>query len=208
MVRQDAEPLSQMALRLEKHVTGMRRTGSPAEILDAANAAADAIESSIAKGTGEDDRVALTTVKRFTFNAAADCWPGWSITGPDLDEATLLGALRLAQRHAALVESLALGGIQRGTSTWLIGAFELALGRLTEASLSFERAREYYAQAPAPGLALLTEGYQAILERLSAKGSPADAQHFEEVLSRIAAGGFEDGTEWIEQLRCAYAVFS
>ena len=52
--------------------------------------------------------------------------------------------------------------------------------------------------AKAPGLALLTEGYQVI-----ARGG----EDLESVCARIVAGGFEDGAEWVEQLRTALKVF-
>src|ERR1700742_3368684 len=121
--------LADLVLQLERHVNEVRRGGNPEEIIQAANAAADAIEQRAADCSSDERRAALIAVKRFTFNAAADCWPGWSITGPAVDERTLLAALQLAQRSAALVESLALGSVQEGTAVWMSGAFELALGR-------------------------------------------------------------------------------
>lgn len=54
---------------------------------------------------------------------------------------------------------LGLGPMQEGTGTWLVGAFELALGRHAQARDAFAQARESYLAANAPGLVLLTEGY-------------------------------------------------
>jgi hypothetical protein len=202
------ELLPDLVSELEKYVNDVRRTGSPAAILAAANAAADAIEQRVGVCLNDADRGALTAVKRFTFNAAADCWPGWSVTGPAVDASSLLAALQLARRSAELVESLALGSLQEGTATWLSGAFELALRRLTDASSSFARARQCYITAAAPGLALLMDGYLTIVQRLAANASQADAENFEQVCARIGAGGFEDGPAWIEQLRTALKVFT
>jgi hypothetical protein len=134
------EPLPDLVSELQKHVNEVRRAGNPAAIIAAANAAADAIEQRVVVCSNDAERAALTAVKRFTYNAAADCWPGWSVTGPAVDASSLLAALQLTQRSAALVESLALGSVQEGTAIWLSGAFELALRRLTEASSSFARA--------------------------------------------------------------------
>jgi hypothetical protein len=201
------ELLPDLVSELEKHVNEVRRTGSPAAILAAANAAADAIGQRAGVSSNDAERAALTAVRRFTFNAAADCWPGWSVTGPEVDASSLLGALQLAQRSAALVESLALGSVQKGTATWLSGAFELALRRLTDASSSFVRARQYYITAAAPGLVLLMDGYLIIVQQLAANASQTDTENFEQVCAMIGAGGFEDGPEWIEQLRTALKVF-
>jgi hypothetical protein len=202
------EPLPDLVAKLEKHVSEVRRTGNPAAILAAANAAADLIEQRVGVCSNDAERAALTAVKRFTFNAAADCWPGWSVTGPAVDAGTLLAGLQLAQRSAALVESLALGGTQEGTAIWLSGAFELALQRLTDASSSFAHARQCYITATAPGLVLLMDGYLAIVQRLASNSSQADAENFEQVCARLAAGGFEDGPAWVEQLRTALKVFT
>ena len=102
----------------------------------------------------------------------------------------------MARRSHGLVVKLGLGPIQEGTGTWLVGAFELALGRYAEARESFARARESYLAAKAPGLVLLTEGYLAIVDG-----------DVEAVCARINIGGFEDGPDWIEQLRTAAQVF-
>jgi len=200
--------LPDLVLKLEKHVNEVRRGGSPGEIIAAANAAADAIEQRVGEPMNDQRRAARIAVKRFTFNAAADCWPGWSAAGPVIDTETLLAALQLAQRSAALVELLALGSIQEGTAIWMSGAFELALGRLTDASAAFARARQCYVAADAPGLVLLTDGYLAIVQRLAPGAGEAERENFEQVCTRIAAGGFEDGPAWIEQLQTAYKVFS
>ena len=113
-----------------------------------------------------------------------------------MDASSLLAALQLAQRSAALVASLALGSLREGTATRLTGAFELALRRLTDASLSFARARQCYITAAAPGLVLLMDGYLAIVQRLATNVSQADAENLEQVCAKIEEGGFEDGAGW------------
>jgi hypothetical protein len=116
-----------------------------------------AIENAIRLRVCPETRLAaLLRVQRFTFNAAADCWPGWAEPDRPADRQNLLDALALAQRSAKLVAKLGLGKLQDGTGTWLIGAFELALGRYTEATRAFDFAREHYVAAKAPGLVLLT----------------------------------------------------
>jgi hypothetical protein len=202
------ELLPDLVSELQKHVNEVRRAGRPAAIIAAANAAADAIEQRVGVCSNDAERAALTAVKRFTYNAAADCWPGWSVTGPAVDASSLLAALQLAQRSAALVESLALGSVQEGTAIWLSGAFELALRRLTEASSSFARARQCYITAAAPGLVLLMDGYLTIVQLLATNASQADAENFEQICAKIAGGGFEDGPAWSEQLRTALKAFT
>jgi len=203
-----ADSLPDVVAASQKRIDELRRAGDPTTLLAAATAAADEIERLAGTGANDEERQALTAVKRFTFNAAADCWPGWSAPPKPTDSPTLLRARGLAQRSAGLVKQLGLGPLQEGTGTWLCGAFDLALGRYAEASSAFSVAREHYIAAKAPGLALLTEGYLAIARNVGADQTPPGTENLEQVLVRIDAGGFKDGAEWIAQLRTALEVFA
>lgn len=200
-------PLSRVT-ELESQVNEIRRGRDSTAIVAAAQAAADEIERHIGARWNETQREALIAVKRFTFNAAADCWPGWSVPQSLPDERTLTVALELAQRSRGLVEKMSLGRLQEGTATWLVGAFELALGRYADASSTFAAARDHYLAANAPGLALLAEGYLAIVQWGSDRAGPQGPQEFEQVCAKIGVGGFRDGPAWIEQLRTAVKVFT
>jgi hypothetical protein len=205
------EALPSLVARSVQHINALRRQGNPAAVLAPATAAADAIEQQAGDPSSEEARVALTAAQRFTFNVAADCWPGWSTEGPEIDRRDLSSALRLAQLSSRLVDTLGLGGIQQGTGIWLTGAFHLALGAHMDAATSFATARERYVAANAPGLALLTEGYLAINRQLARQLAPesthANADTLEQVCSKITAGGFKDGADWIAQLHTALEVF-
>lgn len=191
-----SDSLTALVISSQERVKELRRSGDLAALLAAAQSAANAIESRVGDSATDLDRESLIAVKRFTYNAAADCWPGWSVPTMAPDPQILAAGLNMAQRSSRLVRKLGLGPIQEGTGTWLVGAFELALGRYAEARESFTQARESYLAGKAPGLVLLTEGYMAIVDG-----------DVESVCARIAAGGFEDGSEWIEQLRTAAKVF-
>ncbi len=75
----------------ENKVKEARRGGDPVATLRLAATAADHIEQQVAKQSEwtEDDRKALTAAKRFTYNAAADAWPGWELDGPSSDLSAL-----------------------------------------------------------------------------------------------------------------------
>jgi len=203
----ETEALPELTLRLVNYVKEARKGGHPATILAAATTAADMIEQRAAECANDEQRSALTAAQRFTYNAAADCWPGWSLTAPAVDEPTLVRALQMSQRSARLVERLGLGREQRGTAAWLSGALELALRRFADAIASFSIAKQHYTAAGAPGPALLAAGYIAIVEQL-APGSGSGSANLEEICASIAAGGFKEGAAWIEQLRTASKVFT
>jgi hypothetical protein len=203
-----AESLSALVTKSQQSITDARRAGDPVALLATAEAAATEIERRAGEGRSAAEREALMAVKRFTFNAAADCWPGWSVADRPPDTQVLLRALELAKLSAVLVNKLDLGRLQEGTGTWLSGAFELALGRYSEAHSAFALAREHWIAAEAPGLALLAEGYIALVCQIAGHRIPAWGEDLDHVCAKIATGGFEDGAEWIEQLRTARTVFT
>lgn len=200
--------LGERVAALVARVNELRRAGDATALLAAARDAADEIEQRAGGCRDEAERQALLAVKRFCYNTAADCWPGWSAPAKAFTQGELLAARELAQRSARLVTQLGLGPIQEGTGIWLCGAFDLALGRHGDASQAFVTARERYTAAPAPGLALLTGGYMAIARQIDGEHSGTEAESLEQVITQIAAGGYEDGAEWIAQLRTALRAFA
>jgi hypothetical protein len=207
MIDAAAQSLTDLVATLQGRITELRRTCDLVGLLATAEAATEEIERRAGEGRSDAEREALMAVKRFTFNAAADCWPGWSVPDSPPDRQILLRALELAKRSVMLVKKLALGRLQEGTGTWLIGAFELALGRHAEAYSMFALAREHYMATMAPGLAMLTEGYIALVCQIAGHQVLTWGEDLDEVCARIAAGGFEEGVAWIEQLRTARNVF-
>jgi len=208
MTEAAAESLTAHVAKVQEDITAARRAGDTITLLATAEAAATEIERRAGDGRNPAEREALIAVRRFTFNAAADCWPGWSVPDTPPDEQILMRARELAKRSAVLVNKLDLGRVQEGTGIWLLGAFELALGRHSEAYSAFALARERYIAARAPGLAMLTEGYIALVCQIAGHRVPACGEDLDQVCARIATGGFEDGAEWIEQLRTARKAFT
>ena len=197
---------AELATRLEQSVKQLRGTGDDAALLAAARAAADQVEQHL--GAQHDGaREALKVIQRLTFNVAADCWPGWSVSDKPIEPDNLLAARELAERSLGLVRTLELGPMREGTGIWLVGAFDLALGRYDEAIRILRDARQHYVAASAPGLVLLTDGYVVIARQLEGQVS-ADGEGLDQVCARIAAGGFKDRDAWIVQLRTAFDVFA
>lgn len=208
MTDAESEALTALVAKLQQSVTEARRAGDSTTLLATTEAAATEIERRAGEGHSPVEREALIAARRFTFNAAADCWPGWSTPETPPDTQVLLRALELAKRSLGLVNRLGLGRVPEGTGTWLVGALELALGRHGAAYSAFTLAREHYMMAKAPGLVLLTEGYIALLCQIAGPRIPPWGEDLEQVCARIAAGGFEDGASWIEQLHTARSVFA
>lgn len=204
-------PPSEDTSAWEARIKEARRKGDPAETIVIATAAADAIEQRMEgrNALSESDTSALKAVQRFTYNAAADAWPGWQTDGHILDKQHLVTAKGLAERSASLVNKLQLGGIQQATGIWLVAAFDLALGNFDAAATTFPIASQQYQAAQAPGLALLVDGYLVVARGLGARRTRQEiTQDLEIVFAQISSGGYEDGNDWIQQLSTALVVFT
>jgi hypothetical protein len=203
--------LKEQVLAWEKRVTEVRSNGDPEATVAIAIAAENFIEQQINKQTDwtEDERAALKTVKRFTYNAAADAWPGWELDGPSPNTQLQTTARGLAQRSTDWSKKLQLGAIQEGTGIWLVGAFDLALGDFDGALAHFTTASQQYQAASAPALSLLVEGYEVIAKGLRIQQPQGNIMRdLEKVFTQIYSVDFKDGAMFIEQLRTALKVFS
>ena len=205
--------LPELVSHYKEQLARARQAGDFGTILSAANSAADAIEQRVASSAGiapEAERAALIAAQALLFNAAADCWPGWSIDAAQSPPSAfdLAAGLRLAQRSSQLVHRLALGAVREGTARWMIGAYELASRHFDLAIESFSHAAERYVHAPAPGLALLARGYAAIAHQAAGKPLPAGAGNLDEVRNAIQSGGFKDAQDWLDQLSTASQLFA
>ncbi|KAK4062794.1 uncharacterized protein Triagg1_9664 [Trichoderma aggressivum f. europaeum] len=207
-----ASTLGEQVASWEARVKDARRKGDPCQTTAIAAAAADAIEHQVKvlANPTQDETRALKAVQRFTYNASADAWPGWQqVEDGSLDRPTLVAAKRLAIHSAELVDTLQLGAVHQGTGAWLVAAFDLALGRLEDALAGFSISTQRYRAANAPGLVLLAQGYSAIAKGLLNQHSrEAITKDLGAIFAQISSGGYEDGTEWIQQLETALGVFS
>jgi hypothetical protein len=204
-----SQSLTDIVAKLGEQVKALRKEGDLAALLAAARDAADEVERRIGDANwNEEQRDALMAVQRWTYNVAADCWPGWSVPGEPPDPQMLVAARELAQHSLDIVERLDVGRQRQGTGIWLCGAFDLALGRYSEASRQFAVAHEHYVAANAPSAALLMEGYLAIVQQIGEGGSSGEGSALDQVCARISAGEFKDGAALVAQLRTALAAFT
>jgi hypothetical protein len=204
-----SQSLTDTVAKLGEQVKALRKEGDLAALLAAARDSADEIEHRIGDANwNEEQREALMAVQRWTYNAAADCWPGWSVPSEPPDRRMLVVARELAQRSSDIVERLDVGRQRQGTGIWLCGAFDLALSRYSDASRAFAVAHEHYVAADAPSGALLMEGYLAIVREIGGGGSSGEGSALDQVCARILAAEFKDGPALVAQLRTALAAFT
>jgi len=201
--------LTDIVAKLGEQVKALRKEGDLAVLLAVARDAAHEVERRIGDANwNEEQRDALMAVQRWTYNAAADCWPGWSIPSEPPDPQMLVAARELARHSLDIVERLDVGRQRQGTGIWLCGAFDLALGRYEDASRAFAAAHEHYVAANAPSGALLMEGYLAIVRDIGEGSNSGEGSALDQVCVRISAGEFKDGAALVAQLRTALAALT
>src|ERR1700743_1798688 len=88
--RSMSQSLTDIVAKLGEPVKALRKEGDLAALLAAARDAADEVERRIGDANwNEEQRDALMAVQRWTYNAAADCWPGWSVPSQPSDQCML-----------------------------------------------------------------------------------------------------------------------
>lgn len=158
-----------------------------------------------------DRTVAATLMKRahsMSFNAAANCWPGWADEGVTIEDGYVEAAGSLAGLCLALAQDLELGPKGLGTAHWLIGALDLALGRFVTARASFQEARRSYSKLgeEAPQT-LMAQGYDALAANCS-DSSDETVSALKAAVKRLRALGTEDGQFFADQIERAGQVLN
>ena len=147
-----------------------------------------------------------TAAKRLAYNVAANCWPGWGDEGVVIEAAHIDAGLELAMLSLRLVEELGLGPQKLGNARWLVGALQLAAGRLDASLLSFGQARDASASIGETTSVLLADGYRAIAHRQAADRADRSAQELDDVIDRLMADGSKQARAFADQLRTASRI--
>jgi hypothetical protein len=195
------DELAALAEHWDQKIRACRKAGDVATILCAAQNAVKALEAVIGPHAQPSaaQEAALRTLRKITYNCAADAYPGWALNMPPVQPADLASASILARKSLSLVQELHEDAEKHGHAVWLIGALELAQDRRQAAAESFRAAADFHAEAKAPALAALAEGYIGI--------ASGEAAAFDAAVLKIAAIGDADARELIDQLTIARQIY-
>jgi hypothetical protein len=145
--------------------------------------------------------------RAIAYNAGANCWPGWAdaveITPRDVAE-----GLKLAERSYELTVELGLGDKAIGTSLWLVGALQMAAGRLSTALARFLLTEEAFRTAQLPVPATMARGYAALAEKLLPETHLRGAQSLAAILHSLRAMESREAHFFADQLLTADRIFS
>ena len=152
------------------------------------------------------------TGRAIAFNTAANCWPGWGDAGIVIERAHIAAGLQLAIESRALVQELGLAPRAQGTAHWLVGALELAAGRLDAAYAAFAQAEQVALAADATSSdalaasALMARGYMALARKADPQSCAEGADRLGEIVGRLRAAGSKEALFFADQLATADRV--
>ncbi len=180
-----------------KDAVGMELFGL-AGIQYALNAAAVADGEEAAKFKG--------VAAAISYNLSANLWPGWGDEGIVLSASQSVVGLNAAKTNLRLVQELNKGDLAESRSNWAIGSHLLALGKLDEAIVAFDKGANHAEIDGEEGDKLLNQAYSAMTAVLK---SPDDAKAEEKLASlKEQMKSLEHGDFFIGQVDTAHKIFS
>ena len=145
--------------------------------------------------------------RAIAYNAGANCWPGWG-DAVEIKPADIAEGLKLAERSFELVGELGLGDKAIGTSLWLVGALQMAAGRLSTAIAQFLRAEEAFRAAQLPVPAAMARGYVALAEKALPESHLRGAEALATILRSLRGMESREAQFFADQLLTADRIFS
>jgi hypothetical protein len=146
--------------------------------------------------------------KAITYNAGANCWPGWGDEGVEIAPQHVEAGQRLAETNRDLTRELQLGPGPMANATWLIGALKLAAGEPGAALAEFQEARRLADEAGKIDLALMAAGYGALARKMAPETASQGAEELGLALARLRESGSQDAKFFADQITAAEKIFS
>jgi hypothetical protein len=202
----DAEQVSANYTRLIKILYGQHKDVTNMAAVGKAAVRYHLRQSELARDVAATVKL-KTAAKTLAYNVAANCWPGWGDEGVVIEASHIDAGLELAMLSLRLVEELGLGPQKLGNARWLVGALQLAAGRLDASLSSFGQARDASESIGEKTNVLLADGYRAIAHRQAPDRADHSARELDDVIDRLMADGSKQARGFADQLRTAARIF-
>ncbi len=144
--------------------------------------------------------------KALAYNLASFTWPGWGEEGIALSQSAMRIGHDAARLNLRLATELKRPDDAMARAWWTFGAHELSAGRYEPAREAFVKGHAHAVKSPDKALALLLEGYTAMVDAL-VKTDPAARAPFDKVITALQADKEGDGRDYATQLVEAFAIF-
>jgi hypothetical protein len=148
----------------------------------------------------------LAAVKTISYNVASFTWRGWNEPGIKIADSDEQLGFEYAVLNLRLAEMLDKPHLAMSRARWLVGAFHLAFGDLTEAKHEFASAASLARVAMAREDEMLNEAYVRLTALLTDSSNLKCIADFD--AAREALLDVKEGQEYVHQIDTAKAVFS
>lgn len=159
------------------------------------------------RSAGEDGAKLRGAAKALSFNLASNTWPGWNDEGIELTVSDRRVGLDAAKLNLRLAKELQRDDLPLCNAYWILGAQQLADGRLEPAQASFATAADHARGAGRPDYELMSRGYAAMTEVLAAPNSGVH-RTFDECVAGLRKLDTDDSRFFAEQLESVLEFFA
>ena len=148
----------------------------------------------------------LLKVRALAFNVASYAWPGWDEEGFDPNETDVSFGYDAAKLLVRMCDEMDAEPIKFCRSWWMLGGYQLAVGKSDRAEQSFNLSAEYAVKAGAKSEDLLAQAFAILAKASAAEHRSELGQQLGEVKSALAQE--EHGEAFVQQAEAAAKVFS
>lgn len=165
-----------------------------------------ALSAATRAGTPAEAQALRGQAKALAYNLASFTWPGWGEEGVAISQSLMRIGHDAARLNLRLTGELKRPDDAWARALWTFGAHELSAGRYPSAREAFARGHSHAAKSPDKALALLLEGYVALVDALT-NPDPGARTSFDKILKALEADAGGDGRDYASQLSVAFAIF-
>jgi hypothetical protein len=142
--------------------------------------------------------------KSCAFNVGSFTWPGWDEPGITVGPFEIAIGSDAAQANLRLAEMLQKGHVPLGRAHWLVGAFDLALKRFSNAIREFSVAHDLLRSADPGPETQMVDGYRELAHQLNDDAGAKD--RLDQILLDLRSA--PEGSGLADQLATAERVFT
>ena len=160
----------------------------------------------LAKKDPKKAAVLRALAKGFTYDIASFTWPGWNEKGIEISEEALAEGLQAAHANLRLAIQLKKDPLAMSRAYWMLGAQQLAVGRMKSSGETFLKAAAEAKKAGSRAEEVLGESFVCLTEVLAETENKASTGRLHGLLAELRKQ--KDGSFFADQVDTALEVFA
>jgi len=144
-------------------------------------------------------------VRALAYNVASFAWPGWDEQGIAPNETNIAFGYDAAKLLIRMCQEMDAEPIKMARAWWLLGGYQLAVGKRARAQQSYDQSAEQAAVSDARSEQLLAQAFSILAQSAQGVARMELSGQFTEVIEALSQE--EHGAEFVEQVETASRVF-